>query len=176
MPQPLRAPKPTEMATAPIIPPMSAWEELDGMPTYQVRRFQMMAPVRPATMISSLIILAEMTISPPIVLATPVEIMAPIKFRMAVPMIARPGRIARVDTQVAMALAVSWNPLIKSKIRARTTTRIIMYVSSILHNHSFDQVAQCFHFIGRFFDGCHRIFPADDVEERHFSAENTGHF
>lgn len=45
--------------------------------------------------------------SPPMVLATPVEIIAPMKFRMAVPMMAMPGRMARVETQVAIALAVS---------------------------------------------------------------------
>ena len=34
---------------APITPPMSACDELDGMPKYQVSRFQMIPPARPAS-------------------------------------------------------------------------------------------------------------------------------
>lgn len=37
-------------------------------------------------------------------------------------MIATAGDTARVDTQVAIALAVSWKPFTKSKIRAKAIT------------------------------------------------------
>ena len=39
---------PLATSTAPTIPPMSAWDELDGSPKYQVIRFQAMAPTSPA--------------------------------------------------------------------------------------------------------------------------------
>ena len=67
----------------------------------------MMAPLRPAMMTVSFTSCGDRTISPPIVLATPVDIMAPAKLSTAEPMMATPGLMARVDTQVAMALAVS---------------------------------------------------------------------
>lgn len=48
--------------------------------------------------------------------ATPVNVKAPIKFITAAIKIAVLGVNALVDTAVATALAVSWNPLIKSNI------------------------------------------------------------
>ena len=45
-PMPLQlSPKlPTEIKTAPIIPPTSACEELEGIPNHQVSKFQTIAP------------------------------------------------------------------------------------------------------------------------------------
>ena len=63
-------------------------------------------------MTSKLIWAGFNTKSPPIVLATPVLTIAPAKFSTAAIIIAWRGVMARVDTLVAMALAVSWNPLI----------------------------------------------------------------
>ena len=61
------------------------------------------------------------TISFAIVWATPVAIKAPIKFITAANNMACLGLSAFVDTAVAIALAVSWKPLIKSKSNAHTT-------------------------------------------------------
>ena len=36
IPQSFKAAVPTEKATAPIMPPMRAWDELEGMPNHQV--------------------------------------------------------------------------------------------------------------------------------------------
>ena len=47
---------------------------------------------------------------------------APTMFIMAAINRADLGRIERVETQVAMALAASWKPLVKSKTKAITTT------------------------------------------------------
>src|SRR6516225_8218036 len=44
----LTPPPPTAPSMAPIMPPMSACEELDGRPCAHVIRFQAMAPIRPA--------------------------------------------------------------------------------------------------------------------------------
>src|SRR3954463_9366139 len=54
----------------------------------------------------------------PTVLATSVPVMAPAKFRTAAITIAMEGRRTRVEITVATALAVSWNPLMKSKTTA----------------------------------------------------------
>ncbi len=48
----------------------------------------------------------------PIVAATAVPLSAPKKFRVAAIMMALRGDKALVETEVAIALAVSWNPLI----------------------------------------------------------------
>ena len=63
---------PVETSTAPIMPPTSACEELLGIATYQVKRFQTTDPMRAAMMICSSTISALATMSPPIVFATPV--------------------------------------------------------------------------------------------------------
>src|SRR6202161_4529201 len=39
---------PAAASVAPITPPMSACDELDGIPKYQVSRFQVIPPARPA--------------------------------------------------------------------------------------------------------------------------------
>ena len=103
-----------------------AWDlqpdELLGSATYQVRRFHMIAPARAAMMMCSSICPADFTISLPMVLATPVLYIAPAKFKKAAMMMASLGRIARVDTEVAMAFAVSWKPLMKPKTSANPIT------------------------------------------------------
>ena len=90
-----------------MIPPTKAWEELLGIAIHQVNKFQTIAPIKAATMICSSICSADFTISPPIVLATPVLYIAPKKFKKAAIMIAVLGFKALVDTDVAIALAVS---------------------------------------------------------------------
>ena len=107
----LRAPKPADTPTAPITPPIKACEEEDGIPHIQVNKFHIMAPSKAAHIMEESIKSGDKTISPPIVLATPVDTKAPKKLRTAVIKIAFLGEIARVETEVAIALAVSWKPL-----------------------------------------------------------------
>ena len=57
-----------------------------------------------------------------IVAATASERNAPTKFRLAAMITAIRGDIARVETDVAIEFAVSWNPLVKSKAIAVPTT------------------------------------------------------
>ena len=57
-----------------------------------------------------------------IVAATASERKAPTKFSTAASVTATFGGIARVEIEVATALAVSWKPLVKSKARAVPTT------------------------------------------------------
>ena len=91
MPLKFKPSAPTEIKTAPIIPPTSACDELEGMPSHHVSKFQTIAPKSAAIIIFSSTILALLTMSPPIVLATPVENIAPKKFRPAAIIIAWVG-------------------------------------------------------------------------------------
>jgi hypothetical protein len=68
----------------------------------------------------------------PIVLATAVPVKAPTKFKTAASIIAVLSGRTPVLTTVAIALAVSWNPLIKSKIRATIITVITSESSMVL--------------------------------------------
>lgn len=57
--------------------------------------------------------------------ATPVNVIAPKKFMNAAIIIACLGFNAFVETEVAMAFAVSWNPLMKSKASAQMTISMV---------------------------------------------------
>ena len=105
-----RAAEPAWAITAPITPPIRACDEEEGSPQYQVIRSQMIAPMTPAKITIWVTSLAS-TIPLPMVAATLVETIAPAKLSTAAMMMALLTDKARVDTQVAMALAVSWKPL-----------------------------------------------------------------
>ena len=112
---------PLAAKAAPTSPPMSACDELEGSPKYQVARFHAMAPIRPAK--TTVVVTAPDSTMPwPTVAATLSEMKAPAKFRTADSSTAKRGDMARVDTDVAIALAVSWKPLVKSNASAVTTT------------------------------------------------------
>ncbi len=84
-------------------------------------RFHVIAPTSPARTISS-VMTPWSTMSFAIVAATSNDTNAPRKFRIAALMTAGRGESARVETDVAMALAVSWKPFVKSKNNATATT------------------------------------------------------
>ena len=113
--------QPWAMIAEPMIPPISAWLELDGKPRYQVTRFQVIAPTRPARRMFS-VIASGSTIPLATVAATLKEMKAPAKFSTAAMATARRGESARVDTLVAIEFAVSWKPFVKSKNNATATT------------------------------------------------------
>ena len=93
--------------TAPMNPPISAWEELLGKPRYQVSRFQTMAPVSAARRTVSLMAWAA-TISSPMVLATATpKTNGPTKLASAVIPSARRGESARDEIMVATTLLES---------------------------------------------------------------------
>ena len=113
---------PEAAITEPITPPMSAWEELEGMPNSQVTRFQMMPPARPAATTVSVTTLVS-TRPLAMVAATARERNAPTKLSAPEIATAVRGPSAPVAIDVAIALPVSWKPLVKSKHRAVMTTR-----------------------------------------------------
>src|SRR3954451_14739207 len=115
---------------APIRPPKSACEELEGSPRYQVTRFHKMAPTSPAKITTGLMSVSS-TSPPEIVLATWTDRKAPVRFRQAGTGTAVLGRNATDAIGVAMALAVSWKPFVKSKANAVTTTTTTISDTSI---------------------------------------------
>ena len=134
--------QPSEAMVAPIRPPNSACEELDGRLSSQVSRFQTMPPIRPANTIASkwswftrwagtaalvavagLAAASVLTTALVTVTATETDRKAPTRFATAEMATATFGFSAPVAIDVAIALPVSWKPLVKSKPSAVTTTR-----------------------------------------------------
>src|SRR4051794_14053991 len=115
------ASKPAAATVEPTTPPISACEELDGSPKYQVIRFQAIAPISPAKTIVGVITSASTT-SLATVAATLIEMKAPTKLSSEANPIATDGRAAPVEIDVATTLAVSWNPFVKSNASAVPTT------------------------------------------------------
>src|SRR5512132_2741037 len=98
-------------------PPMIACEEEVGSPSHQVKRFQAMAPVSPANTTASLTTAGSTVL--PTVLATLVwNTKKAAKLKVAAQMTAIRGVSTRVETTVAIELAASWKPLVKSNTSA----------------------------------------------------------
>src|SRR5215216_4293898 len=112
-----RTEKPALATPAPANPPMRACDEEVGSPSHQVRKFQAMAPTSPAKTTASLTT-SESTVLPT-VLATPVwNTKKATKLKKAAQRTAIRGVSTRVETTVAIELAASWKPLVKSKTSA----------------------------------------------------------
>ncbi len=120
---------PTPTSVAPIRPPNRACDELDGSPSSHVSMFHVIAPMRPAKMIGgkmSGLSWSSRIMPPEIVLATSVDRNAPTRLRLAAKRTATFGFNAPVAMGVAIAFAVSWKPLVKSKNSASTMTSTMM--------------------------------------------------
>lgn len=118
---PLTPLTPTDAMVAPTRPPMRACEELDGRPISQVIKFQRMAPTSAAKMTSG-VMPDSVTMPLEIVLATSTDRNAPTRLSAADMATAVLGFRAPVEMVVAIALAVSWKPFVKSNTRAVTIT------------------------------------------------------
>ncbi len=134
---PCTAEVPDATRVAPITPPISACEDEDGRPTLQVTMFQMIAPSRPANTIGR-VIAVEATMPLAMVAATLMDRNAPARFSTADSATAAFGFSAPVAIDVAMALAVSWKPLVKSKVSAAVMTmnnRAASCTGVTIHDH-----------------------------------------
>ena len=99
---------PAAARVAPTTPPISAWEELDGSPKYQVMTFQVIAPISPPNTIAGACSTTfGSTIPLATVAATFSETNAPTKLRSDAIAIAIRGGTARVEIDVATTFAVS---------------------------------------------------------------------
>ena len=125
---------PTAAIIAPTMPPISACDELDGIPSSQVSRFQTMPPTRPANTSSSVTRWAS-TRPLAMVAATAMDRNAPTRFSDADSATAAFGLSAPVAIELAIALPVSWKPLVKSKASAVITT---MNNKNSCKGHGFD--------------------------------------
>ncbi len=96
----------------PTRPPISAWEDDEGSPKYQVIRFQVIAPTSPASTTTRPALPDGGWITSATVFATCWPRRAPTKFMTAARPSAIRGVSARVETDVAIALAASWKPLV----------------------------------------------------------------
>src|SRR6478735_3893610 len=114
-------------SAAPHKPPIRAWLELDGRPSHQVIRFQMIAPIRALKIVTMLTTPAS-TMPPLMVFATAVPASAPTRLKKAASQIAWRGVRTLVETTVAIALAASWKPLMYSKTSAvsKTIRKMVM--------------------------------------------------
>src|SRR5579875_3094148 len=104
-------------SAAPTRPPISACDEEDGSPKYQVSRFQAIAPPSAASTTSRPVVpdVGGGMMPDPTVFATFVEIRAPTTLNTADIASAIRGVRARVEIDVAIAFAESWKPFVKSK-------------------------------------------------------------
>ena len=92
---------------------MRACEDDEGSPSHQVSMFQPIAPSRPAVQMSRPSVPLGGSMMPlPTVSATRVPKKAPHRLATAAMATAARGVRARVETEVAMALAASWKPLV----------------------------------------------------------------
>jgi hypothetical protein len=114
--------EPAAASIAPMTPPISACDELDGMPNSQVMRFQTMAPASPAN--TTVSVTSPVSTRPlAIVAATLSDKNAPMRFSAADRPTAILGLSALVAIDVAIALAVSWKPFVKSNASPVMMTR-----------------------------------------------------
>ena len=126
-PDTMTADGPATTIAAPTKPPMSACEEEVGRPSHQVRRFHVTAPISAASTTSGVASSGWM-MPLAMVLATCTPNMAKaMKLKNDAQMTAIRGDKARVLTTVAIELAASWNPLLKSK---NSATRTMAAISS----------------------------------------------
>src|SRR4051794_33594705 len=103
-PPPLTADHPLAATTDPTRPPISACDELEGSPKYQVMTFHAIAPTSPAK--TTVVVTALVSTNPlPMVAATLSEMKAPAKFSSEANATACFGPIARVEIAVATTLA-----------------------------------------------------------------------
>ena len=100
------------------MPPMRACDELVGSPSHQVIRFQAMAPTSPAKT-TPIVTTAGSTTPLAMVVATLVpNTRKATKLKNAAHTTAIRGDSTRVETTVAIELAASWKPLMKSNTSA----------------------------------------------------------
>ncbi len=106
MPCHFTAEKPAAAMVEPITPPMSACDELDGIPRYQVATFQVIPPTNPAK--TTVSVTSPVDTSPlAIVAATLKDRNAPTRFSTPDRATAIRGGRAPVAMDVAIALPVS---------------------------------------------------------------------
>src|SRR4051812_20045725 len=179
MASPWIASAPSATNAEPMMPPISACEDDDGSPNHQVTRFQVIAPIRPPKTIVGVMASAD-TMPLAIVAATSSEMNAPTKFRIEAMSTAARGDIARVEMLVAIALAVSWNPFVKSNASAVATTMYrTMSLSTtglrVLDDDALEHVGHVLAGVDRLLEALVDVLPADHDHGVDAVVEQGGH-
>src|SRR3954471_13842611 len=115
----------------------------------------------------------------PTVFATAVVTNAPARFAIAAIRTASRGDSARVETVVATAFAVSWNPFVKSNASATTmttTSRVSggLRRSPVLDEDRLEDVGGVLAGVDRLFELLVDVLPADDRQRVRAGAEEIG--
>src|SRR5436309_268804 len=175
------APTPALTTPAPAKPPMSAWEELLGSPQYHVMRFQTMAPRSPARITHWSTTLVSTTPLPTVVATWTPKPNAATKLKNAAHTTAWSGVSTRVETTVAIELAASWKPLMKSKTSATKmmkTTAVSTEGRAIGSRHlEDDPLDDVRHVLAAVGDGLHRLvdlLPLDHLDGVALLLEHRG--
>src|SRR3954468_3461444 len=157
MPPAISAPAPLLAMTAPTMPPISACDELLGMPYHQVMTFQVIAPTS-APNTTCVFTTPGSTMPLPTVAATlRWNTAIATRLKKAANTTACVGLSTPVETTVAIELAASWKPFMKSNSSAMTTSRITtqraawvtsMRSSGILEDDAFDDVGDVLALVG----------------------------
>src|SRR5215218_1733591 len=167
-----RTPKPPLATPAPANPPIRACDEEVGSPSHQVRRFQEMAPTSPAKTTASLTTPGSTVL--PTVLATPVwNTTTAAKLKKAAHRTASRGVSTRVETTVAIELAASWKPLVKSNTSARMT--MVMTLSrarsGMLDDHGLHRVGHVLEVVQGLLQLLDDVLPHQQVAGRVLGVE-----
>src|SRR4051794_34487776 len=130
----------------------------------------MMAAIS-AEMTSVCVTVSGAMMSLPTVVATAVPDSAPTKFSTPAISTARPGESTRVATTVAMALAVSWKPLMKSKVTPsarmmmRTSRSAFSVTSGILEGDVAEDGGDVLGLVGGVLEELVEVVPAHRGDE-----------
>src|SRR4051812_36068310 len=156
-------------SAAPTMPPNSACEDEEGSPKYQVMRFHTIAPTRAAKRIAIPFEPCGVSIRPSLtVLATPEPRKAPARFITAAIASAARGVSARVETDVAIAFAESWKPLVyvKKSATATVTTRakVSIDASGLLDGDGLHRVRHVLESVGGLFQDVHDLLELEHLD------------
>ena len=116
-------PKPDLATAAPTMPPTRAWDDELGSPRYQVSMFQAMAPTRPAKITPTESTSCSTTPLAMVLATWVLNTRKATKLNTAAQTTARRGESTRVATMVAIELAASCMPLVKSNASATAMTK-----------------------------------------------------
>src|SRR5829696_6629458 len=167
-----RTPKPALATPAPAKPPIRACDDEVGRPSHQVMKFQAMAPTSPAKMTASLTTSGSTIL--PTVLATWVwKTRKAMKLKKAAQMTASCGVRTLVETTVAIELAASWKPLVKSNTSASATiaTTESRARSGMLDDHGLHRVGDVLEAVQGLLQLLDDVLPDEQVAGRVLGVE-----
>src|SRR5215204_943029 len=160
-------PKPALATPAPANPPMRACEDEVGRPSHQVMKFQAIAPTSPAKMTASLTT-AESTVLPTVLATCVWKTRKAMKLNRAAQTTAIRGVRTRVETTVAIELAASWKPLVKSNTRASATIAMteMRARSGMLDDHGLHRVGDVLEVVEGLLQLLDDVLPDEQVAGR----------